>query len=663
MMKLRMRTNCLVVLLMTTVLVSCAPAVASVPSAETAIPTLTAIPPTARPHSLLLRDTFLLAGPGNVDFDTIAALKANETVYPMAIYGDFAQVTANSGGRQLSGYIHKSDLGGLAADLPTLNAGAVPLKPLYSPQCAYADYNLPLGEQTFQAGDNGDTPIQTDAPIAFDAPLRVRIDGMRVTGAAGSSFRLFGHLGDSNAFLEGLITIGIGSKDGNYAIDILDGSGGSYDSGDLGLGLTQAIQIVFEQTEGKSFQVLDGNGKLLRHVDLSRQSGLALPNGLFPDRRVYIAPSLPAHSSLTVSGLQIGTQADGQWVQNGATSPGLAELAAARHLTFGTEFSLKENMDARYCRAMHRDFNVAVLNSFSWKGIWLGPGQYDFSSLDSEVDYAVRQGWRVRASHLVWGDESISTPDWLKNGHFTRDQYIGFLEEHVKTLVGRYKGRVSEWSIANEATSRSIWPGADFWNEKIGPDYIEMAFRWAREADPNAVLIFNDANNESPRDHETQRVVTTMYNTVKELKEKGVPIDVVGMEMHLLLKYSSPIAPAKESVLATMRKFASLGVKIYVTEFDVDLHKRPGTPEERLQYEADLYKAMLEACLESNACESFATWGVGDATSWITQACSDPGCINEPDGDPLLFDRDYNPKPAYFAVRDVLLDFSNASSP
>jgi endo-1,4-beta-xylanase len=261
----------------------------------------------------------------------------------------------------------------------------------------------------------------------------------------------------------------------------------------------------------------------------------------------------------------------------------------------------------------------------------------------------------VRASHLVWGATEV-LPDWLLQGSFSREEYIEILEEHVTTVVGHFKGRVTEWSIANEAASRSAWRGSDFWMDKIGPEYIELSFRWAYEADPSAILIFNDNNNESPRDAETRRVFNTMYPMVEELKAKGTPIDVVGMQMHLLLQYSSPIPPQKQDVIATMRQFADLDVEIYITEFDVDVHRVPGSQQDRWEYQANLYRDMLEACLESGVCNSFATWGVSDSTSWIT--CREDWCVNVPDADPLMFDGDFNPKPAYFAVRDVLLQYA-----
>ncbi|MFN3533657.1 MAG: endo-1,4-beta-xylanase, partial [Candidatus Brocadia sp.] len=330
-------------------------------------------------------------------------------------------------------------------------------------------------------------------------------------------------------------------------------------------------------------------------------------------------------------------------------------------ISLGTEFSWWRMQDPRYYDLIFNNYDTLILSEFSWKGFWRGRGDYDFESLDRIVDWAVRHGFRVRASHLVWGateESSDVLPDWLRQGKYSRDEYIQILNEHVITVVSHFKGRVTEWSIANEAVSRSAWKGADFWMDKIGPEYIELSFRWAREADPDAILIFNDNNNESPRDAETRRVTTKMYDTIKGLREKGVPIDVVGMQMHLLLKYSSQIPPKKQDVFDTMRKFGKLGVKIYITEFDVDVHKVPGSQKERWEYQANLYRDMLEACLESKVCTSFATWGVSDSTSWIT--CEEKWCVKVPDADPLMFDKDFNPKPAYFAVRNVLLQYQKS---
>jgi endo-1,4-beta-xylanase len=106
-----------------------------------------------------------------------------------------------------------------------------------------------------------------------------------------------------------------------------------------------------------------------------------------------------------------------------------------------------------------------------------------------------------------------------------------------------------------------------------------------------------------------------------------------------------------------MRKFAALGVRIYITELDIDTEQLTGTPTEKSQMAAQIYEDMVKACIESGVCDSFATWGISDATSWIT--CDNIYCINDKNAEPLMFDINYNPKPTYFSVRDALLnDFS-----
>jgi endo-1,4-beta-xylanase len=663
-----MKTKTVVtILLLVITLTSCSPTTAPVPKTFTPVPAATVSSLTEQPHIQLQQDTILYSGPGNDDFEPIATLKSSEMVFPLGVYVDFVRVIAKVAGRDTTGFIWKNDLGNLPEGLPELTADSVPWRPLFLPECSAGVFDTRADMLTFENTSNNYHGSLSPA-ILLEKSLLLRLDHIGVTGNTFGSVQLLGQPGSQDTWWKNLISMDVGYNAGSYVIFIRDGTGEhpNFYLDDLGLSASQKIQIVFEQVEGRSFVVLDGDNRRIRRIDLTQQPGLHLPNGLFPEGKVHIGTSTAPHSSLSIAGLEIGTLAKGLWMNNTFRYPGLAELAAAQHLTFGTEFSIDENADPRYCRTMQRDFNVAVINQFSTDWIWReGPGQYDFSILDREVDYAVKQGWRVRASHLIWGD-SVTIPDWLKNGRFTRDEYIGFLKEYVQTVVTRYKGRVHEWSIANEAISRSCNAckgGTDFWNEKIGPEYIEMAFRWTREIDPDAILILNDTNNEAPRDSQTSAVVDQMYSRIKELKSKGVPVDVVGMEMHLLMKYSSPIAPKKDDVLATMLKIADLGVKIYITEFDVDIHNQPGTPGERLEFQAGLYRDMLEACLESTVCESFTTWGVSDSTSWLTYVCPESWCINQPDADPLMFDREYHPKPAYFAVRDVLQNFSTSGTP
>ena len=509
--------------------------------------------------------------------------------------------------------------------------------------------------------------IPRAAPIPLVAPLKIEMTGMQVSGGTSATIKVLGipepTTGD---WWQGITRMDVGYNQGHYSIGIRDGRTASTAlSINLPLTTDQGIQIVFDQPEGKSIHILDGAGNEVQTVNLTTRPELNLPDGLFPNGVVYIGTALPPQTSLTVKGLRIGVAPSGAWseTQDGYyTQPGLAELAAQRNLTIGTEFLNYRTADQRYCRIMNRDFNMAVLSEFSSPDLWLGPGQYDFNALDSAVDYASQHGWRIRASHLLWGAPE-SLPAWLKNSNYSQDEYIQIMEQYIRDIVGRYKDRVQEWSIANEATIRSWTPGMDFWNDKIGPEYIALAFHTARQADPNGVLIFNDVNNQSSQDPGASGVVNKMYGTVERLKSQGVPIDVVGMQMHLLLPFETSVPPEKADVIATMQKFAALDVRIYITEFDVYTVRLPGTQAEQLAIGTEIYLDMMEACLESGVCDSFSTWGISDSTSWIT--CIDAWCpFGDPNAAPLMFDKEFNPKPAYFAVRDALLnDFTIVPTP
>jgi len=334
----------------------------------------------------------------------------------------------------------------------------------------------------------------------------------------------------------------------------------------------------------------------------------------------------------------------------------MADLAANKGIQIGTAFNPDMMLDNRYCKVIRHDFNVGILPVFTDARVWLGPGQYNWPIIDQQVNDSAAYDLTLFASHLVWGsyDEGV-LPDWLKKGNYTKEELLNILHDHITTLVTRYKDKVKIWSIANEAPERDRYAGADFWYDRIGSEYIEKSFKWAREADPNAILLLNGANNESPRDSETTYNIETLYKMVKKMKENGVPIDAVGMQAHMFLPWTSHVFPKEADVVATMQKFGDLGVQVMITEMDVNLHEIRGTAQEKEEAQKELYSTMMSACIRSGVCTLFATWGVYDAESWIIY--NDSQWIYQypvPDAAPLLFDNNINPKPAYDAILDVL---------
>lgn len=636
---------------------------ATATSASTPSPTVTPLP-TATPRTSIkvAESTFLFPSPDSGIAQGLP-LAAGTSVYPIGKYGDFVQVEANLANATRTGFVPVAAL----VSIPTLaylDENSVPWRDHAIELEAHLTINPDV---EFNSADSAIVVDNTkhDYYNDFVPYLLKPFSAFRLTFQIHTNDGQFGSIKLANKpnitdpaieWWRDIRRVDFSTYKGYLQVDLRDGrTENSATTIRLGIPDTRTITIVFHDPQGKTFSVYDETGRQIRNVDVTK-IGLSFPDGLFPEKMVYIGRVVSPHSKLSIRSLLLESAPDGKFVK---AEPTLRQLAEQAGISLGTEFSWWRMQDPRYYDLIFDNYNTLILSEFSWKGFWHGRGDYDFESLDRIVDWAIRHGFRVRASHLVWGateETSDVLPDWLVQGKFSRDEYIQILKEHVTTVVSHFKGRVTEWSIANEAISRSAWKGSDFWMDKIGPDYIELSFRWAREADPNGVLIFNDFNNESPRDGETKRIINGMYETVKKLKSNGVPIDVVGMQMHLLLKYSSQIPPKKQDVLDTMRKFGELGVRIYITEFDVDVHKVPGSQQERWEYQANLYRDMVEACIESKVCTSFATWGVSDSTSWIT--CEEKWCVKVPDADPLMFDRDFNPKPAYFAVRDVLFQYA-----
>jgi endo-1,4-beta-xylanase len=209
------------------------------------------------------------------------------------------------------------------------------------------------------------------------------------------------------------------------------------------------------------------------------------------------------------------------------------------------------------------------------------------------------------------------------------------LREHITTVVGRYKGRIVAWDVVNEAVEQNGELRDTVWLRVIGPEYIELAFRWAHEADPDALLFYNDYSAET-----MNRKSNAVYALVQDLLEKGVPIHGVGFQMHVELGG----APSLRAVQRNMERLGALGLEVQITEMDVRLRD---TKAQTLERQAEIYGDTLQLCLDEPSCTAFVMWGFADCHSWIPSSFKGWG-------DALVFDGDYAPKPAYDRLCDVL---------
>lgn len=288
--------------------------------------------------------------------------------------------------------------------------------------------------------------------------------------------------------------------------------------------------------------------------------------------------------------------------------------------------------DHGYADAVGRLFDtVTPENELKWDAVHPEPDSYDFERGDKVVDFAREHGQRVRGHTLVWHNQS---PGWLAAGHYDRRELIEVLHDHIRRVVGHYRGRVAEWDVVNEAIADDGSLRHSIWRDTIGVQYIAMAFRFAHEADPGARLVYNDYGIEGPG-----RKADVVYLLVKALKDRGVPIDAVGFQTHVMPR---PIP----GFVKNLKRFAALGVDVELTEVDVRL--RDGHGAAALRDQAAAYRRIVEDCRAVPACGTIVFWGLDDADSWVPKAYPHFG-------DATLLDDELHAKPAFAAVRDALL--------
>ena len=319
--------------------------------------------------------------------------------------------------------------------------------------------------------------------------------------------------------------------------------------------------------------------------------------------------------------------------------------------------------DQRGDALIESQFNsISPENVLKWEKIHPEPGRYDFGLADLYVEYGVEHHMFVVGHTLVWHSQ---VPVWVfqdENGNLlTRDALLARLKDHIDTVVGRYKGKIRSWDVVNEALNEDGTLRQSLWYKIIGPDYIEKAFQFAHEADPQAELFYNDYNLEN----EPKR--SGAITLIKKLKPEGIPIAGVGIQGHDHLDW-----PTSEQEDATISAFAALGVKVAITELDISVLPNAGAQPSadvnlRIQQEAalnpyikglpgavqqelskrysDLFRVYVK---HRDTVERVTFWGVTDGDSWLND-WPVQGRTNYP----LLFDRSGKPKPAYEAVLRV----------
>lgn len=297
----------------------------------------------------------------------------------------------------------------------------------------------------------------------------------------------------------------------------------------------------------------------------------------------------------------------------------LGAQAAQSGRYFGTAVAAGRLGDGTYTGILGREFNsVTAENEMKWDATERSRGQFTFGAADQIVNGASARGQRVRGHTLVWHSQ---LPDWVK-GIRDANTLRGVMNNHITTVMNRYKGRIHSWDVVNEAFADggSGQLRGSVFRDVLGTGFLEQAFRTARSADPAAKLCYNDYSIENWNDAKTQGV----YRMVRDFKARGVPIDCVGLQAH----FGAGGPPG--SFQTTLSNFASLGVDVQITELDI------------AQASPNAYANTVRACMNVRRCTGITVWGIRDSDSWRSGE------------NPLLFDRNGNKKPAYQATLNAL---------
>lgn len=349
-------------------------------------------------------------------------------------------------------------------------------------------------------------------------------------------------------------------------------------------------------------------------------------------------------TSIGLGALAVG----GRWIPpEGGPAPtgGLASRAAARGILYGSLIRIGvADKDPAYARLYADECGVVVPGtSLFWPKTRPTPETFDFSDSDRIYQFASAHGIKMRGHTLVWYKQ---LPDWFA-GRVTAANAESVLRTHITTLVTHFKGKMHSWDVVNEVlddkSSRPDGLGASAWLDFLGPDYIKIAFQAAHDADPQALLVYN----ENHMDYDTpqwDRKRELVLNLLHRLKSEGVPVGALGIQAHLNAA-ETHFTPGKYR--GFLKDVASLGLKVVISELDARDNQIDGSLGTRDAAVASAYSEYLATALDEPAVTAVLTWGLSDKDTWLEKI------HHRKDGQPLRplpFDDQLQRKPAYEAV-------------
>jgi GH35 family endo-1,4-beta-xylanase len=260
-------------------------------------------------------------------------------------------------------------------------------------------------------------------------------------------------------------------------------------------------------------------------------------------------------------------------------------------------------------------------------------GRYDFAFGDRMVSWSRANGLPMHGTTLIWCDDSV-LPGWLSSRAWTRDELVAVMRDHVTTVMDHFEGRVPAWDVVNEAFASGGGRRDCLWQRVIGDEWVELALRAARAADPGAQLFYNETAADFPN-----AKFGAVEGMAKDFKARGVPLDGIGLQYHLL-NGSAPLQFLAEDA---MRRIEALGLALHVSELDAFISQFGGTLQEGLDRQAQAFQTVASACQAVAACFRITLWGAADHWSW-----------RGVDQRAVALDREYGEKPGWWGIQEAI---------
>ncbi|KAF4461279.1 endo-14-beta-xylanase [Fusarium albosuccineum] len=281
-------------------------------------------------------------------------------------------------------------------------------------------------------------------------------------------------------------------------------------------------------------------------------------------------------------------------------------------------------------------------NGQKWDSTEPSRNQFSYTKADVVPDLAKKNGQVLRCHALTWHSQ---LPSWVSSGGFTAEELTSIIEAHISNVVGHYKGDCYAWDVVNEAIGDDgNWRDSVFY-QTLGTDYLAISFNAARKADPDAKLYYNDYNLEY-NGAKTERAL----ELVKIVQDAGAPIDGVGFQGHLIVGST----PSRSSLTTVLKRFTALDVEVAYTELDIR-HASVPASEAALKTQGDDFANVVGSCLDVEGCVGVTIWGVTDKYSWVPNTF-------EGAGEALIYNEDYEKKPAWTSISSLLAAAATGSS-